>query len=439
MLRSPDAYGANQPPWGQAAFTRRFTPQRVPPLALVPWRPGRHDAPVARPFGAIPRTAWLLGLTSLFADVSSELVYPLIPIFLTATLGAPVAAVGLVEGIAEATAYATRPLAGRWSDAAGARKPFVVAGYALAALGKLILFVAPAWGVALAGRAVDRFGKGVRTPPRDAMLADAATPETRGRVFGFHRAMDTLGAVVGPLLALAFLAAAGQEHLRWAIGLAVIPGVVSVLVVARVPETGARPAAPAPGTRPAHRRLPAAYWLFLGATAIFMAGNSSDAFLILRAKDLGLATTAVVLAYVVYNAVYAVLSYPAGALSDHLPRPAVVIGGQLVFAGVYLGFALASSAAVAWLLFPLYGAYIAATEGVIKAFIADLAPADARTTALGIFQGVTGGFALGASLLAGVLWDAFGPGATFGFGAGAALAAALVTAALLASGRLRPA
>ncbi|WP_322818391.1 MFS transporter [Tepidiforma sp.] len=392
---------------------------------------------MARPFASIPRTAWLLGLTSLLADISSELVYPLIPIFLTATLGAPVAAVGLVEGVAEATASATRPLAGRWSDAAGARKPFVVAGYALAALGKLILFAAPTWGIALAGRAVDRFGKGVRTPPRDAMLADAAPPAMRGRVFGFHRAMDTLGAVVGPLLALAFLAAVGQEHLRWAIGLAAIPGAAAVLVVARVPETGAPPVATAERPATAHRRLPAAYWLFLGATAIFMVGNSSDAFLILRSKDLGLTTTSVVLAYVVYNAVYAILSYPAGALSDHLPRPAVVIGGQLVFAAVYLGFASASAPAAVWLLFPLYGAYIAATEGIVKAYIADLAPPDARTTALGIFQGLTGGLALVASLLAGVLWDAFGPRATFGFGAGAAILAAIATATLLASGRLR--
>lgn len=390
-----------------------------------------------RPFRNIPRAAWLLGFTSLFADLSSELVYPLIPIFLTATLGAPVAAVGLVEGIAEATAYATRPFAGRWSDRTGARKPFVVAGYGLAAVGKAILFLAPAWGFALAGRAVDRFGKGVRTPPRDALLADVTTPADRGRIFGFHRAFDTLGAVIGPLAALAFLAAVGEEHLRWAIGIAIIPAVISVAVVARIPER--RPPARRDGDPPAPglRDLPAAYWLFLGATGLFMVGNSSDAFLILRAKDLGMATTAVVLAYVVYNAVYALLSYPAGTLSDRLPRPAVIVGGYLVFAAVYLGFALAGSQAVIWVLFPLYGAYIAATEGITKAFIADLAPAAARTTALGLFQGVTGGLVLAASLLAGVLWDAFGPGATFGFGAATALLAALATAALLATGRLR--
>ncbi len=390
-----------------------------------------------RPFRRIPRAAWLLGLTSLFADLSSELVYPLIPIFLTVTLGAPVTAVGLVEGIAEAIAYLARPAAGRWSDAAGARKPFVVAGYGLAAAGKLLLFLAPAWGVALAGRAIDRFGKGLRTPARDALLADVTTPADRGRIFGFHRSFDTLGAVVGPLVALAVLAAIGEQHLRWAIGIAVIPAAVSVLVVLRVPERRApRLADGQPAAR--LRDLPPAFWLFLGATAIFMVGNSSDAFLILRARDLGLATTAVVLAYVLYNAVYAIAAYPLGALSDRLPRPALLIGGYLAFALVYLGFAAAGAAAAAWVLFAIYGVYIAATEGVTKAFVADLAPPAVRTTALGLFQGVTGGLVLLASLLAGILWDRVGPAAPFYLGAAAALLAAVATALLLARGALRP-
>lgn len=390
-----------------------------------------------RPFRNIPRTAWLLGFTSLFADLSSELVYPLIPIFLTVTLGAPVTVVGLVEGIAEAIAYATRPAAGRWSDAAGARKPFVVAGYGLAAVGKLLLFVAPAWGVALAGRAVDRFGKGLRNPARDALLADVTTPADRGRIFGFHRSFDTLGAVIGPLVALTILAAIGEENLRWAIGIAVIPAAISVLVVLRVPERRApRPADGQPAAR--LRDLPAAFWLFLGSTAIFMVGNSSDAFLILRAKDLGLATTAVVLAYVLYNAVYALAAYPLGSLSDRVPRPALLVGGYLVFALVYLGFAAAGSGGAAWLLFAIYGVYIAATEGVMKAFVADLAPPSVRTTALGLFQGITGGLILVASLLAGILWDRIGPSAPFFFGAAAALLAAAVTALLLARGALRP-
>ncbi|WP_322795459.1 MFS transporter [Tepidiforma sp.] len=382
-----------------------------------------------RPFQRIPRIAWLLGFTSLFADLSSELAYPLIPIFLTSVLGAPVAAVGLVEGIAEATANLVRPFAGRWSDRTGRRKPFVVAGYALAAAGKLVIVAAPAWGFALAGRAVDRFGKGLRNPPRDAMLADAAPAAERGRVFGFHRAMDTLGAVLGPLAGLGLLLALGEDRLRWALALALVPAAVSVLVVARVPEL--RPAHPPSqdGLRGQYRRLPRSFWLLLGATTLFMLGNSSDAFLILRAKDLGLATTAVILAYVLYNLVYAAAAYPAGSLSDRIPRRAVVIGGYLVFAVVYLGFALAEDGAFTWPLFALYGAYIAAAEGVLKAFVADLTPAELRTTALGLFQGVTGGAVLVASLTAGVLWDAIGPAAPFYFGAACALLAALATLA----------
>lgn len=377
----------------------------------------------------------MLGWVSFFADLSSELVYPIIPIFLTVTLGAPATAVGVTEGVAEATANITRLVSGRWSDRLQARKPFVVAGYSLAATGKLILCVAPVWGFAVAARAVDRFGKGLRTAPRDALLADFAGAEDRGRIFGFHRSFDTLGAVCGPLAGLAFLAAAG-DHLRWAIALSLIPAVLSVVVIASLPER--RPAVAAGEAGGVRGSLPAAYWLFLAATALFMAGNSTDAFLILRARDLGLSTTLVVLAYVVYNVVYAAAAYPAGILSDRVPRPLLLIGGYLVFAAVYLGFARAGSGALAWPLFATYGFYIAATEGVSKAFVADLAPASLRSSALGLFQGVTGLMVLAASIGAGVLWDVVGPGAPFYFGAACAAGAAIVTATLLATGALRP-
>jgi MFS family permease len=310
----------------------------------------------------------------------------------------------------------------------------VVAGYSLAAAGKLVLSVAPVWGFAVAARAIDRFGKGLRTAPRDALLADFAGDADRGRVFGFHRSFDTLGAVGGPLVGLAFLAAAG-DHLRWAIALSLVPAVASIAVLARLPErrppvTHAEDGAP-------RGSLPRAYWLFLGATALFMAGNSTDAFLILRAKDIGLSTTLVVLAYVVYNVVYAAAAYPAGILSDRIARPMLLIGGYLVFAAVYLGFALASSGGLVWPLMAAYGFYIAATEGVTKAFVADLAPASLRSSALGMFQGLTGLAVLAASIGAGVLWDVVGPQAPFYLGAACAVAAALATAALLASGALR--
>jgi MFS family permease len=389
-----------------------------------------------RVFPGIPRPVWVLGWVSFLADLSSELVYPIIPIFLTVTLGAPATAVGVTEGVAEATANITRLVSGRWSDRVGARKPFVVAGYALAAAGKLVLCIAPAWGFAVAGRAVDRFGKGLRTAPRDALLADFAGESDRGRIFGFHRSFDTLGAIGGPLIGLAFLAAAG-DHLRWAIALALIPAVGSVLVLARLPEH-APPHVPSHGATKYGAGLPRSYWLFLGATAIFMAGNSTDAFLILRAKDIGLSTTLVVLAYVIYNMVYASAAYPAGILSDRVARPLLLAGGYVVFAAVYLGFALAGDERLVWPLMAAYGFYIAATEGVTKAFVADLAPASMRSSALGLFQGITGITVLGASIAAGVLWDVVGPEAPFYLGAACALAAAVATATLLAAGALRP-
>lgn len=385
-------------------------------------------------FGDIPRQVWLLGLVSFFADLSSELVYPIIPLFLTVTLGAPVAAVGITEGVAEATANLTRLFSGRWSDRLRARKPFVVAGYGLAAAGKAILCVAPVWGFALAGRAIDRFGKGIRSAPRDTLLSDYATPENRGRVFGFHRSMDSAGAVGGPLIGLAFLTLAG-DHLRVAIALALIPGVLSVFALRTVEE---RPApAPAPGAKtPGPGSLPRAYWLALAATGLFMAGNSSDAFLLLRAKDLGLGATLVVLGYVLYNTIYTLGAYPAGALSDRIPRPLLLCAGYAVFALVYFGFATAGDRWLVWPLMAAYGVYIAATDGVTKALITDLSPAAVRSSALGLFQGVTGLTALFASVTAGILWDQVAPSAPFYLGAACAIAAALFLGALTASGAL---
>jgi len=391
---------------------------------------------MGRIFQGIPRPVWVLGWVSFFADLSSELIYPIIPIFLTVTLGAPATAVGVTEGVAEATANVTRLFSGRWSDRAGARKPFVVAGYSLAAAGKLVLCVAPVWGFAVAGRAVDRFGKGLRSAPRDALLADFAGESDRGKIFGFHRSFDTMGAIGGPLVGLAFLALAGN-HLRWAIALSLIPAVASVLVLTRLPEH-APPPRPTAADHTESGGLPRAYWLFLAASAIFMVGNSSDAFLILRSKDIGLSTTLVVLAYVLYNTVYAGAAYPAGMLSDRIPRPVLLVCGYLVFSAVYFGFARIENEHLVWPLMAAYGFYIAATEGVMKAAVVDLAPAQRRSSALGTFQGITGLTVLGASIGAGILWDTVGPQAPFYLGSACALVAAAVTAALLLAGALRP-
>jgi MFS family permease len=376
----------------------------------------------------------VLGLVSLFADLSSEMVYPIIPLFLTSTLGAPGLAVGVVEGVAEGTANITKLVSGRWADVAGRRKPFVVAGYAFAAAGKAILALAPAWPVALAGRAVDRFGKGIRTAPRDAMLADLSDDRYHGRVFGFHRMMDSLGAVGGPLVGLALLAAF-DDRLRLVMLFAVAPGLLSVLALRWLPERAPEPAPQQERARSGS--LPRRFYLLLGITLVFMAGNSSDAFLILRARDLGLSTTLVVLAYAAYNAVYAGLSLPAGIVSDRLPRAWVLIAGYALFAAVYGGFALTGSRAAVWPLFLLYGGYMALTDGVSKALVSDMVPGPARSSAMGLYQGLAGLAALLASVTAGLLWDHVSRGAPFALGAACAIAAALLLAAVTLSGAFR--
>jgi MFS family permease len=375
----------------------------------------------------ITRPAWILSLVSFFTDLSSEMVYPIIPLFLTVTLGAPAVAVGIVEGVAEATANGTRLVAGRWADRAGSRKPFVVAGYGLAVVGKFVIAIAPVWPFALVGRATDRFGKGIRSAPRDALLADFTEAKYRGRVFGFHRAMDSLGAVGGPLIGLALLWAF-PGRLRDIIFMALVPGVVAVFVLRWLPEHRKESVSSEDEDGRPQGKLPGRFYVLLAITTLFMAGNSSDAFLILRSKDLGLATTAVILAYVVYNAVYASASLPAGIISDRIPRAWVLTVGYAVFAAVYTGFALTSSSWAVWPLFAVYGFYIALTDGVSKALVADMAPKELRSTAQGLYSGVAGIAALGASVAAGVLWDTVSPRAPFVLGATCGVLAAILLA-----------
>ncbi|MEI6137310.1 MAG: MFS transporter, partial [Chloroflexota bacterium] len=348
-----------------------------------------------RLFGGLPRNVVLLGVTSFFADVSGEMIYPLVPIFLTATLGAPVAVVGVIEGIAESTASLVKLGSGWFSDRIGRRMPLVMSGYGLAAVGKLLLAFALAWPVVLLARFIDRFGKGVRGAPRDALIADSAPAALRGRAFGLHRSMDTAGAVVGPLLALVFVALLNDQF-RLVFLLAAIPGVLSVLslvLVREVPKPRSASNAETSETpslvqtfRALDRRL---VW-FMGASLVFAVGNSSDIFLILRAKDLGLSTTATVLAYVVYNFVYMSAALPAGMISDRLGRRGVFILGLLIFAAVYASFALTTSALMVWPLFAVYGLYIAMTDGIGRALVSDLAPVERRASVLGAYGMLTG-------------------------------------------------
>lgn len=386
----------------------------------------------------IKRNVFVLGLVSLFNDISSEMLYPLIPIFLTAVLGAPVAAVGLIEGIAEATASTTKGVSGWLSDRFQRRRPLVTLGYSLSAIAKPLLGASTGWPMVLGLRFADRLGKGVRTAARDALIADSSEAQHRGRAFGFHRALDTTGAVIGPLLALALLGVLGED-LRLVFLLAFFPALAGVvLLVWKVRE---RPRQPALSNRRPSLRLALLdrrFNIFLLAILVFSLGNSSDVFLILRAKDLGFSTSLAVLAYASYNVVYALASTPAGVISDRIGRKWVMGIGLLVFALVYSGFALAGDPTLVWGLFAVYGFYIAMTEGVGKAFAVDLVPEAVRGTALGTYHMAVGLMSLPASFIAGLLWTFVSPAATFGLGAATAVLAAAILFFLRAPARGEP-
>lgn len=365
------------------------------------------DPPEAPVTAGPPARRWLtrnlavLSGVSLLQDAASELLYPILPIFLTVVLGAPAAVVGLVEGLAEGAAAFTKIASGRLSDRYRP-KPLIGLGYGLAAVGKLLIAVAGAWPVVLAGRCVDRLGKGIRGAPRDALIAAGVPAAAKGRAFGFHRAMDTTGAVVGPLVGLAGYQLL-HHHIRPLLVLAVLPAVASAALVAAVRQ----PARPTPAKPPARWRpshLPARYWRVVAALTMFSLVNFPDALLLLRLHQIGFSVTAVIGAYIAYNAVYAVLSYPAGTLADRLP-PAVVFGtGLLLFALAYTGLGLTRSHTIAWLLLAAYGGFTALTDGVGKAWISGLLPATDQGSGQGLFQGLAGLAILVAGLWAGIAW-----------------------------------
>jgi MFS family permease len=389
-----------------------------------------------------PNVKTLSGV-SFLQDAASELLYPILPIFLTTTLGAPVAVVGIVEGIAEGVAAVTKLVAGRLGDTR-ARRPLIAVGYGLAAVGKVLIALAVVWPVVLAGRAVDRVGKGIRGAPRDALLMVGADPSARGRIFGFHRAADTAGAVVGPAVGLGLYELLGHQ-VRPLLVIAVIPAVLSVLLIRAVHEdTG-----PAPGraavrrrTRPARApiarptALPPRLRSLIITLGVFGLVNFPDALLLLRASQLGLSLGGVISAYILYNTVYALAAYPLGAISDRVPRHLVFATGLGFFAVGYLGLGLVHSPGWVFLLLPLYGFFAAATDGVGKAWIADLAPADRTSGAQGLYQAVTGGAVLVAGTWAGLAWNATGTVPLLISGTAAAALAAVMVAV---GGRFTPA
>jgi MFS family permease len=366
---------------------------------------------------------------SLLTDAATEAVYPLLPVFITQVLGGPPVALGLVEGAADATSSALKLVAGRWSDRLGARKPIVVLGYGISSLARPFIAITSSWAHVFAIRVVDRVGMGLRGAPRDAMLASLAPLDQRGRVFGYHRAMDHAGAAIGPLLATVFLFFAPDNY-RLLFALTIIPGALAVMTLLRVPESA--PPAPLRAGPPNNvaAPLPPTLKRYLIILSVFTLGNSSDAFLLLLLSEAGMPLVGLTLIWSIQHALKAALSTRGGRLSDRFGRRRLIASGWVVYALVYAGFALSESltALIAW--FVLYSAYSAAVEGSEKALIGDLTPEPLRATAYGWHAAVQGFGALAAGATFGLLWQTFGAPAAFLTGAALALTAALLLVVL---------
>ena len=368
----------------------------------------------------------ILGLTSFFTDIASEMVYPLIPFFLTSVLGASPAVLGLIEGVAESVASILKVFSGYISDKLKKRKFLAISGYSSSAVGKFLLYIANSWGFVFAGRIVDRLGKGIRTAPRDALIADSIDPAKKGTAFGLHRAMDTSGAVIGVLLAYFFFTHYVGEYSEvflWSL----VPAAIGVALLFLSREKKVEAAArKAPSFK--WKVLPRKLQLFLIVSFIFTLGNSSNTFLLLRSKDIGFTPASAILLYLVYNVVYGAVSYPAGRLSDRIGRKQLLVAGFVFYALVYLGFAFVSGPQHAWFLwglFGVYGLYSGFTEGVEKALVADMAPAEVRATAIGLHAMILGIGLFPASFIAGELWEHLSPSAAFYFGSGMGIIAAI--------------
>lgn len=387
----------------------------------------------------LPRNVWVLGFVSLLTDVSSEMIHSLLPLFLVSALGANVLTVGAIEGVAEATASVVKVFSGALSDYLGKRKGLVVVGYGLSALFKPLFALAtnPSW--VLIARLCDRFGKGIRGAPRDALVADSTHPSQRGAAYGLRQSLDTVGAFLGPLAAFALMTASG-DNFRLVFWLAVIPGILSVallLVGIKEPTSKDESAQTAKHnkTNPlqwqALRSLGQGYWILVAVALLFNLGNSSDAFLLLQASRVGISAPLIPLTMVVMNVAYAFSAYPVGILSDLFGRFKLLLGGFVLYALVYLGFAFVQLPWQMWGLFAVYGLYLGMSQGVILALVADTVPAHLRGSAFGFLNLVVGLALLPASLLAGELWQAFGSRATFSCGSLFAIAAVF----LLLTGR----
>lgn len=395
------------------------------------------EKPIEQPRGrALSRSTIIIGMVSLLSDISTEMIYPLLPIFLTQTLAAPKAAVGLIEGIAVGTASVVTGISGWLSDRIGRRKPVAFTGYALTALSRPIIAFASAWPVVLGARFADRFGKGIRGAPKDALIADNTPQELRGRAYGFERAMDYSGAVGGPLVGLLLLGWFGLEGMSRIFLISTIPAAIAALLILTLREKRDRVAGAVRSVRFSLEGTTREYRRLLIVTAVFGLANSANAFLILRAGSLGLSERSTILAYTLYNAVAALFSFPAGAASDRFGRRNLLIIGYGIYALTYAGFGAASAGWMMWPLFVAYGLFPALTDGVAKAMAVDTAGSAGRATAIGVYSAVVGVTQIGASYIGGLLWDRVDASATFYLGALLSAGAVVLLLVLLPSRNL---
>jgi MFS family permease len=386
----------------------------------------------------LPRNIWAVSLTSFFMDISSEMVINIIPLFLANVLGVKTVVIGLIEGIAEATASILKLFSGWLSDKLRARKWLAVVGYGLSAVSKPFFYIANTWGAIAGVRWVDRIGKGIRTAPRDALVADSIDEKQRGLAFGFHRTADTAGAMLGLIIALVVIWMAqsaalklGVETFHLVVLISLLPAVLAVLslmIGARDVPVKTQRAAP----KFAFKALGSNFMNFMAIVGIFTLGNSSDAFLTLRAQGLGLNVIGIMGMLITFNFVYTLVSTPAGSLSDRIGRKRLIVGGWLVYAFVYLGFGLAQSGWQVWMLYAVYGLFYGLAYGTTNAMLADIVPVELRGTAYGTYNAIIGLLAFPASLIAGILWQGvgdwpgLGPSAPFLFGASLAMLAAVL-------------
>jgi MFS family permease len=381
------------------------------------------------------KNIYAAGAVSFFMDVSSEMIYPLVPLFLANVLGVNKSLIGLIEGIAESTASILKVFSGWLSDRLGRRKGLMIAGYSISALSRPIIATASGWHNILASRFIDRLGKGVRTAPRDAIIAESASASSFGRAFGFHRSMDTLGAVVGPALAFLLLSVFANDY-RKVFWISLVPAIIAVTVIWFFISEKKRTAAQAERPRLTLKHFDWRFKFFVAVVALFSLGNSSDVFLILRAEQAGIPSTMIPIVYLTFNLVYSMSAIPAGIAADRFGRRRVILAGFVLFAGIYYGFAVASSSGMIWLLFGLYGVFMGLTEGVQKAFLATIIPKDFKATAFGIYNMAVGLALLPASVIGGWLWDHISPAATFYFGAAtASVSAAMFVVFILTTKR----